>query len=190
MIRVGVDAWNLPGDRRGIGRYVRALLAAWRSCEDRITVTLIVPEHHTWIAGSRYTREAGACGYRVCSRALHRRARLDMLWFPFNGPSWTSFALPAVATLHDASTFVLPGFGEESRATFRTAARRCAHVITDSQFSKGELERELLLEPDRVTAIPLGVAAALAASSAAIDVRTFGHFVLFVGESEPRKGLG
>ncbi len=29
MIRLGVDAWNLPGDRRGIGRYLRSILREW-----------------------------------------------------------------------------------------------------------------------------------------------------------------
>ncbi len=43
-MRLGVDAWNLPGDRRGIGRYLREILTHWwASARKRVEVTLIVP---------------------------------------------------------------------------------------------------------------------------------------------------
>ncbi|HEX5273865.1 MAG TPA: glycosyltransferase family 1 protein [Candidatus Rubrimentiphilum sp.] len=189
MIAVGVDAWNLTGDHRGIGRYVRALLGEWRGAfPDRISVTLIVPEWHTWTAGRRYRAEAGG-GYPVRSRHLHGRADLDVLWFPFNGPSWERFSLPSVATLHDASTFVRPEYTEADRATFRRAARLCGTIITDSEFSKMELVRELHVEPSRIAAIPLGIGAPLPEAPVALDVAPFGRFALFVGENDPRKGL-
>jgi glycosyltransferase involved in cell wall biosynthesis len=189
MIAVGVDAWNLTGDHRGIGRYVRALLAEWRGAfADRIEVKLIVPEWHTWTVASRYRTEAGG-DYPVCSRHLHGRCDLDAIWFPFNGPSWDGFTLPSVATLHDASTFVRPEYIEADRATFRRAARRCEKIITDSEFSKTELERELRVPPSRIAAIPLGIGAPLPVGPAELDVAAFGRFVLFVGENDPRKGL-
>ena len=190
MIRVGVDAWNLPGDHRGIGRYVRALLDEWQSAfADRIDPVLIVPEWHTWTVARRYRAETGDRGFAVRSRRYHGRAKLDVLWFPFNGPSWTEFSLPSVATLHDASTFVLPGFDDAARATFCLAAERCEQIVTDSQFSKVELMRELHLPEPRVTAIPLGIGAPLPEKSVDLHAGTTGRFALFVGESDPRKGL-
>lgn len=187
MISVGVDAWNLPGDRRGIGRYVRALLTQWQHFSNRIRPVLIVPEWHTWTVAGRYRTEVSGQRLKVVSRRYHRRAHLDLLWFPFNGPSWTEFSLPSVATLHDASTFVLPGFDEAARATFRLAASRCTHIITDSDFSKRELLRELQLPDERITAIPLGIVAP-PVTRMRLDVTALGRFVLFVGENEPRKG--
>jgi len=190
MIRVGVDAWNLPGDHRGIGRYVRALLDEWhRSFADRIAPVLIVPEWHTWTLGHRYRAEVGGRAYPVRSRRYHGRSKLDVLWFPFNGPSWTQFSLPSVATLHDASTFVLPGFDDASRATFRLAAERCAQIVTDSEFSKIELMRELHLSERRITAIPLGIGAPPPGEPAELPALAGERFALFVGESDPRKGL-
>ena len=110
MLHVGVDAWNLPGDHRGIGRYVRSILHEWHTASrDRVSVTLIVPEWHTWTVRGRYQREAGGVPYRIVSRAQHDRAKLDVLWFPWNGCSWLEFTRPAVATLHDATNFVIPG---------------------------------------------------------------------------------
>ena len=72
-----------------------------------------------------------------------RRAGLDALWFPFNGCSWTSFALPAIATLHDASNFVVPDYAPATQVIFRAAAQRCRALITDSRFAQRELAREL-----------------------------------------------
>ncbi len=144
MIRLGVDAWNLPGDRRGIGRYLREILRAWWERDrDRVEVTLIVPEWHTWTVRDRYLCEVEGRPYRLVSRRFHARAGLDALWFPFNGCSWTSFALPATATLHDASNFVVPGYAPEAQIIFREAARRCEALITDSAFAQLELAREL-----------------------------------------------
>ena len=132
MIALGVDAWNLPGDRRGIGRYLRAILREWwRDARAPVEVTLIVPEWHTWTVAERYLREVENRPYRVVSRKFHGRARLDALWFPFNGCSWTNFALPATATLHDASNFVVAGYAPATQRIFRAAAQRCRALITD-----------------------------------------------------------
>lgn len=187
MIRVGVDAWNLPGDHRGIGRYVRALLRCWSErFRERIDVTLIVPEWDTWRVAGRYRREVDR-PYRIVSRRLHRRARLDALWFPFNGCSWLEFALPAVATLHDASSFVLPGRSSEDQSIFRNAQVRCCSLVTDSNFSRAELSRELAVPPERLTVIPLGVAAPLPQREDAM-VSRLEPFVLYVGPIAQHKG--
>ena len=75
-----------------------------------IACTLIIPEWATWIAGRRYLREIGGDALPVASRRAARSRRFDLLWFPFNGPSWDDFRGPSVATLHDALNFELPGF--------------------------------------------------------------------------------
>ena len=189
MIHVGVDAWNIPGDRRGIGRYVRAILRSWSAeLSTRVRVSLIVPEWATWIVAPRYRRELDGRHYAIRSRRRHTRFAPDVLWFPFNGPSWEEFSTPAVATLHDASTFDLSGFGEETRHTFRRAAARCTRIVTDSEFSKSALARALNIGPDRIVAIPLGVELPRAGEGTD-GSEEFGRFALFVGEAEERKGL-
>lgn len=190
MIRLGVDAWNLPGDRRGIGRYLREILRMWwQRDRDRVEVTLIVPEWHTWTVRERYLREVDDRPYRVVSRHLHGRAGLDALWFPFNGCSWTRFSLPAVATLHDASNFVLPGYAPATQEIFRAASQRCRRLITDSRFQQGELARELGVPPDRLVPIPLGVNAPREPQPISLDVAALSPFVLYVGTAERRKGF-
>lgn len=190
MIRLGVDAWNLPGDRRGIGRYLREILRVWWERErHRVAITLIVPEWHTWTVRGRYLREVDDRPYRVVSRRGHERAGLDALWFPFNGCSWTNFALPATATLHDASNFVVPGYAPETQRIFRAAAQRCRALITDSRFAQAELARELRIARERIVAIPLGVAPPRRPAAVALDVAALQPYVLYVGTAERRKGF-
>jgi len=190
MIRLGVDAWNLPGDHRGIGRYLRAILNVWwTQARERVEVTLIVPEWHTWTAGARYRREVGGRTYRIASRARHASAGLDALWFPFNGCSWTNFSLPATATLHDASNFVVPDYAPETQRIFRAAAERCRALITDSHFAAAELARELAIPPERIVPIALGVDPPRAARPVELDVNALRPFVLYVGAAERRKGF-
>ena len=189
-MRLGVDAWNLPGDRRGIGRYLREILRVWWERERaRVEVTLIVPEWHSWTVRARYLRELDGRPYPVVSRRGHARARLDALWFPFNGLSWTNFTLPATATLHDASNFVVPDYAPETQAIFRAAAQRCRALITDSRFAQTELARELAIPPQRLVPIPLGVAPPRPDVPVALDVAALSPFVLYVGAPEARKGF-
>jgi len=188
MIRIGVDAWNLPGDHRGIGRYLRSILRAWSEhFSDRVETTLVVPEWDTWRVRARYRREVDR-PYRVVSRRFHARAGLDALWFPFNGCSWTSFSLPAVATLCDASNFVVPGYAPETRRIFFAAAERCRALITLSRFSQTELARELQIPVSRLIPIPLGVSPPLPEQPDA-QASSLSPFVLFVGTMERRKGI-
>ena len=189
MIRVGVDAWNLVDDRRGIGRYLRSILDEWRTrYAHRVDVTLIVPPWHAWTVAPRF-REAAGAHYRVVSRRWHRRARLDVLWFPFNGCSWLDFSLPSVATLHDATNFVIPGYQPEAQVLFRRAVERCRELITVSVFSQHELARVLQIDPERLTPIPHGVNPAPASTSPVPEIEALRPFVLFVGTSDARKGL-
>jgi glycosyltransferase involved in cell wall biosynthesis len=190
MIRLGVDAWNLPGDRRGIGRYLRAILREWwNGAGERVEVTLIVPEWHTWTVRRRYRREVDGREYRVVSRALHARAGLDALWFPFNGCSWTNFSLPATATLHDASNFMVPDYAPQTQAIFFAAAQLCRALITDSYFAQAELARELGIAPQRLTPIALGVDPPRALRQVSPEVAAMRPFVLYVGAPEWRKGF-
>ncbi len=188
MIRLGVDAWNLPGDHRGIGRYLREILRVWCATQ-RVDVTLIVPEWHTWTVRRRYLREVEERSYRIVSRRWHGRAGLDALWFPFNGCSWTNFTLPAIATLHDASNFVVADYAPETQTIFRAAAQRCRGLITDSHFAQAELARELGIAPQRLVPIPLGVAPPRPPVPVALDIDSLKPYVLYVGTAERRKGF-
>ncbi|MBV9271399.1 MAG: glycosyltransferase family 4 protein [Candidatus Eremiobacteraeota bacterium] len=186
-LHVGIDAWNLPGDRRGIGRYLRALIREFNErFSTRIRMTLVIPEWHTWISSKRYRDEIQKLALPVRSRRFSRKCGFDLMWFPFNGPSWEPFPQPSVATLHDASPFVVAGPDPGLRDTFLRAARECDAVITDSRFSKLQLLQHLTFAGS-IDVVHLGVSKPLPPHT--IAPPDFGNFVLFVGETEARKGL-
>jgi glycosyltransferase involved in cell wall biosynthesis len=186
VIRVGVDAWNIPYDRRGIGRYVRSILHAWRaSFADRVEPVLVVPEWNTWLCARRYRNGSR---HRVVSRRFHERAGIDVLWFPFNGCSWTSFRLPAAATLHDATNFVIPNTQPEAQNAFHNAVRCCRALITDSRFSQHELASALQIDPSRIEPILLGVEAPRRDTDVA-EIAALAPYALYVGADDPRKNL-
>lgn len=194
MLRLGVDAWNLLADRRGIGRYTRALLREWTTTfRDDVQVTLLVPQWPAWAYAAAYRREAGDLPLRVRSRAAANSAHFDALWFPWNGLSWSA-RRPSVAVLHDASLFALDmpaELREHELRPFRRAVAERAHVITDSFFSKHELIRYLGLSPEDVDVVLPGV------DLPPQTVLSFGRppldfdapYLLFVGEFEARKGV-
>ena len=122
------------------------------------------------------------------SRAFHERANPDVLWFPWNGCSWLNFRSPAVATLHDATSFVIPDYETQTRIIFRNAAERCRALITDSVFSAHELARELAVPLERLTPIHLGVDMP-ELELPPLAVAQERPYVLFVGTAERRKGI-
>ena len=192
-LRIGVDAWNLRADRRGIGRYVREIVRRWAAQPQRARVSLLVPERATWFARTGYLRELGAGELAVRHRTAARA--LDVVWYPWNGMSWVA-GRTSVATLHDASLFTLPppdaAVCEREQRPFRLAAAVAQRIITDSQFSKSELLRHLGLDPDSVDVIHLGVNSVFAHAGQApsgLAGPANGPYVLFVGEPEERKGM-
>ncbi|MDQ2817136.1 MAG: glycosyltransferase family 4 protein [Candidatus Eremiobacteraeota bacterium] len=194
-LRVGVDAWNLPHDRRGIGRYVKALLRRWtRAQEQRVDVTLIVPERPAFLHAGRYAAALGGRRLTLASRQSAARMGLDVIWYPWNGMSWTAPGR-RVATLHDASPFALPpadlGVRQRAQEPFRCAAIQADRIITDSYFSKRELVGYLALDPADISVVHLGVDMPPQAEGMRRPPLPPGtsRFLLFVGELDERKGL-
>ncbi|MBV9736711.1 MAG: glycosyltransferase family 4 protein [Candidatus Eremiobacteraeota bacterium] len=190
-LRIGVDAWNLLGDRRGIGRYTRALVREWSTTfRNDVDLTLLVPEWPAWWYAAAYRRESQPT-LRVRRRNKADAADIDALWFPWNGLSWSS-RKPKVAVLHDASLFaseLSPAKREQELIPFRRAVHEGAHIITDSEFSKRELVKYLDLQPETIDVVPLGVDLPQRVADARPQLPFAVPYVLFVGEFEARKGI-
>lgn len=116
----------------------------------------VVPEE---LAGSARVRESRASGQVFEQVVLPWLVRRDLL-LSLGGPAPVA-ARRQVATLHDVSVFRHPetysrAFRTWYRAMYRVLARRAVRVLTVSQFSAGELEAVLGVEPARVTVVPNG----------------------------------
>ena len=193
-VRIGIDADNLLHDRRGIGRYVRALVRHWLAGGDGIDLTLLVAHPFPGMLAKRLASELSVASVAVANRSYARRHGFDVVWHPWNGIFFRTDCRD-VATIHDVWPFVDapaddPALAENRQAPFLHAAARATRIITDSQFSKSEIVRHLAVGDARIEVIPLGVDAALVASDPP-RARMPGveRYVLFVGEAEARKDL-
>jgi len=102
----------------------------------------------------------------------------------------------AVVTVHDLAVYACPEtFAWPQRIHLRLSVppsvARAARVIADSQHARGDLIARFALAPERVVAIPLGVAPT-SAPAAAVEAlrRTYRlgpHLVACVGTVQPRK---
>jgi glycosyltransferase involved in cell wall biosynthesis len=195
-MHLAVDAVNLLHDRRGIGRYARALLRRYcRMTGDDVRVSLLVP--HAWPALVRgRLRDMLGAPVAVCRRRDVTSVRPDLVWYPWNGMTWVT-PYPSVATVHDVWPFASPAEDLRKRrkeqTPFRTTAARAAVIINDSAFSRSEIIRYLDVRAAQVRVVPLGTEDSLQGARAAPEPPLLldgaSRYVLFVGESEPRKDL-
>ncbi len=198
-MHVAVDAANLPRDRRGIGRYARAMISRWLHNPERVRVTLLVPDLLPAGAARRLAATLGRDDLDVRRRRSAAALRPDLVWYPWNGMTWTS-PCANIATVHDVWPFVSPARDPRTRRREQTAyltmAEHTVAIIANSQFTKAEILKHLDVDDARVHVVHMGVDSRSAhdGSDAAPPRRPLAlvgaqRYVLFVGEDEPRKDL-
>lgn len=124
-----------------------------------------------------------------------RRAAVDLI----HAPAYTaplSSAVPTVLTIHDVSYERHPEWYPYRRdwlrrAFYRRSARAAAHILTDSEFSRGEIVAAYGIDRARITVAPLGVSGFDCASSptASLPPGIASPFLLHVGDLHPRRNL-
>lgn len=193
VLRLAVDARDLPSDTRGIGRYTRAILRRLvRQPEIELTLLAYGP-----FPGRHRTRMRAALGGDRFRVASHARG-CDVVWHPANGTFFKS-SVPAVVTIHDAVPFRFPSGDanqrEHQQAPFLRSAQTGSQFIAVSNFGRQELIEVFGLPSERIDVIYHGVDAAFSPgddrSNLPQDLRSRPYF-LFVGDTgaaEPRKNF-
>lgn len=187
-MRIAVDARELCGRPTGVGRYLAHLLGTWAG----------LPE----AAGHEFVRYAptaesgaGTRWEQVTLPMALRRDRPDVLFAPaYTAPVLTG--VPVALTIHDLSFAAHPEWfprrsGLRRRALASLAARRARVVITDAEFSKGEVIRLLGVPAGKVRVIPLGLTGPRAEPHRSLGEGEppLGTTVLFVGSIFNRRHL-
>lgn len=179
VVHLGVDLLFLvPGQSGGRETYVRELLPALRRVRPELRVTTFV-NRETAAAGAGFwseqadrtvvlprvsavSRASWALGELEALARAARRARVELLHSPANfAPLHGPFA--RVLTLHDLIYRRLPQLTPPAvrlatEAMVGPAARRADRVVTDSEASRADIVELLGLPPERVVALPLGIA--------------------------------
>ena len=186
-IRVALDTRALNHeDATGVGRYVRALLTAFR-------------ESHGLAVTTYGERTPSLIGPQVITPLRMRRDRAQLVHGPANALPLLFVGLPGVVTIHDLAIYAHPEWfpGDQWFAT-KVVVPRSVHqarmIICPSDATKAATMRLFGVEAARCRVIPHGVETefALPASpSVRAEVQTRyalpDRYVLQVGTVQPRK---
>lgn len=167
-MRVAIDARELCGRPTGVGRYLAGLLAAWATSDQARRHQWMLLTHQPLAVSPQWnasltvvTGIGGTAWEQFALPAALRRERPDVFFAPgYTAP--LTVACPLVLTIHDVSFFAHPewfAFREGLRRRLLTAwsARRARHVITDTDFSNGEIQTHIGIPASRIKTIPLGI---------------------------------
>ncbi len=196
-LRIGVDARELLGDRTGVGRYLGELLRRWTvrpDAESRRFIlyapeALPLPLPAAAAAVRTGGRGRGTWWEQTWLRRGVRTDRPDVLFAPaYTAP--LGLDVPLALTIHDLSFFAHPEWfrvreGLRRRLLTRSAANRARVILTDSEFSKEEIESHLQVPASRIRVIPPGLAPRFVAG----DDRPRRPLVLFVGSLFNRRHI-
>lgn len=201
-LHVAVEASRLRAERRGIGRYVRALLPRLLAERAELRLTLYVKARDVRRVAAALRGQAWARGrVAVRPRFALRWARADVLWFPWNVVAPRPWRGTVVPTIHDVTPIVMPDPRPEARKRnarwlerYHGTAAQATLVIVDSAFVAEEVHRLLGVPTERIRVVPLaaddvplGDGTADGEALDRLGVRA--PYLLAVGASEPRKNL-
>ena len=151
-----------------------------------------VPLHRFLRARYRQFRE-----WRFATEVKH------LSGFIYHAPNYLMmpFAGPSVVTVHDLSFLRHPEFHPRERVDFLRrelplSLARATHIITDSEFVRGEVSDLLKIDPARITSVSLGVDRSFrrfamqecVGTLARLGLRHKGY-LLIVATLEPRKNF-
>lgn len=170
-LRIGIDARELLGDRTGVGRYLGELLRRWVRRPDAAARRFILYTP----AALEIPLPPGTSDVRIVGpgrgrgtwweqTSLRRAARADDLDVYF-APAYTAplgLRAPLAVTIHDISFVAHPEWyrmreGMRRRWLTARAADTARVVLTDSQFSAGEIAHHFHVPAERLRVIPPGV---------------------------------
>jgi glycosyltransferase involved in cell wall biosynthesis len=189
-LSIAVDAHNLLRDRRGIGVYLRALLARYVVRED-LALTLLVRDLLPIRVVTAIASEIGSGNFAI-ARSVPRKA--SVVWHPWNGTFFAERKVPSAVTMHDVTPFAYPAADAWKRKREQAPFLRsttAARILTDSQFSLEEITKHLGVERERLTVIPLAADARYVPGDAKFlpEALLDRPYILTVGANDPRKNL-
>jgi glycosyltransferase involved in cell wall biosynthesis len=199
-LRIGIDARELLGQTTGVGRYLGELLHRWTRRGDTAARRLLLyspePLRITLPEGTAENRIApggrGTWWEQTALGKAVRRDRPDVFFAPaYTAP--VALGIPLAVTIHDISFIAHPEWFRprerwRRRVLTSRTARTASVVLTDSEFSRREIQERIGIPPERLRVIPPGLEArtgAIRASATGLRV----PLVLFVGSLFNRRRL-
>ncbi|NCN82811.1 MAG: glycosyltransferase family 4 protein [Candidatus Pacebacteria bacterium] len=181
MLSIAIDTTPLLGGhaRRGIGTYTRELVAVLE--QEDIVIT------------------------RITKRKKIVKEEFDLIHYPyfdlFSSSLHIHKSIPGVVTIHDLIPLQFPdhyepGFrGKLALFQQKKQLQKARHVITDSEFSKGQLREYLGLSEEKISVVPLAGNPAIHAQPAEQITKTKrrlklpSKYMLYVGDINYNKNI-
>ncbi len=155
-MKIALNGWFLKPElaqNTGTGQYTSNVLRALAEIAPDVVVEIVEPRAGGDIAKVTFEQ--------VTFPRAAKHMKADVAFVPHWGPPLTC-AVPLVCTIHDAIQLAVPEYrgGAKQRAYFslaRASALNAAAVITDSEFSAGDIVKHIGLPRERITVIPLAI---------------------------------
>ena len=202
MLRVGIDGRSFSSPAAGVRRYVSGLVSALRAVGADLELVALGGSRDAVPAGLGHVEEPWHpptnLGWSTVGlpRAA-ARAGVDVIHAPaYTAPLWSS--VPLVLTIHDVSYERHPEWYPYRRdglrrLFYRRSAHAAAHVLTDSEFSAGEIAAAYSIPRERITVAPLGVSSHFTPADGttrdALPAGLTTPFLLHVGDLHERRNM-
>jgi glycosyltransferase involved in cell wall biosynthesis len=206
-MRLAVDVLQLRRDHRGVGRYVRRLLAAMAEEAPHVEFLLAVRDD----ADGAVVRAELATGMlhaaerlRVLTPDAWSRSEADVAWYPWNFVRLRPASGAIVPTLHDLAPMLRTVDGRwwkvlkrlRAAQQYRHAVTLADHIITGSAVARDELVERLGVSASAISVVPHAadqfVRGADTAGARALlrSLEVTSPFVFALASRERRKNLG
>ncbi len=205
-MRIGINARFLCHPHTGIGQYTRRLLEALSRLDSQNEYLLFTPKLSTLALGENF-RQIRIPERRSFSAALRKadweyrllpgeakKLQLQLLHFPYPSRPLFGLGVPTLVTVHDVIPWVLPEHRSRLRsrllhAYVAQALKGADHLLTVSEFSKGEMLELFSLPSSSVTVTPLAPTLPKTPLPQALSSRLRRPFLLYVGGYDLRKNV-
>ena len=200
-LTVGIDGRAFSSPAAGVRRYVSALVPALKAADPGLELVALGGDRDAVPADVAYVNEPWHLPSNLGWSAMGlpraaARATVDVIHAPaYTAPLWSR--APVVLTIHDVSYERHPEWYPYQRDAlrrmfYRRSARTAARVLTDSEFSAGEIAAAYQIPRKRITVAPLGVSDQFAPSDRPGETLPAGvtsPFLLHVGDLHERRNL-
>jgi glycosyltransferase involved in cell wall biosynthesis len=200
-LTVGIDGRAFTSPAAGVRRYVSALVPALRAADPELDLVALGGERGAVPADLTHVEEPWHPPTNLGWSAVGlpgaaARAHVDVIHAPaYTAPLWSR--TPVVLTIHDVSYERHPEWYPYQRDAirrmfYRRSARTAARVLTDSEFSAGEIAAAYQIPRERIIVAPLGVSdhfAAVDRPNQALPAGVTTPFLLHVGDLHERRNL-
>ena len=199
-MRIALNAWFDDQPTTGSGQYVRQLIPALRMADSSLEIEMVTPRlRGPRTRGSRKLGDLAKVWFeQVEFPRAAARMKADVAFVPYWAPP-LQCRVPVVVTIHDVIPLALPAYrgGPLQRlytSLVRAASPNAAHILSDSEFSKRDIQRLLQVSETCVTAIPLAAEDRFTPAVPEGDMQRVqeryhlpGSYVFYLGSFDSRK---